>query len=355
VTFLRKLLVLAAGLPALVAAADPGVMSLVMPDATMVMEVNIAKIISSPMGSAMGEAFQKGVTAQLKTGLPKSPSQLQEQIAQLTNIDWSRDVQDIVIASGTGKQAATLLIVRTSLNPSRLQALKGFTGAVSESDGVPMLVSSKAGAGVFAFLDNSIVLIGQMDDVKAAIHRRGQHPALPAFLSSQVAKYALYDFWMAAEGPLPAPPMTGPAAGNPAAAQAAQYLEKIAAFNGGFRFSPDFEISADVEARTQAAAAEMSSGLRWLTTAVQAQAKKAGKNGSGLEGLKYQVNGKHILVSLHVPEEQMRAGLKQMRAYQASQAVIPPAAHGPLPPAGSISVQSSEGTVLIPLDKEKDQ
>jgi len=31
------------------------------------------------------------------------------------------------------------------------------------------------------------------------------------------------------------------------------------------------------------------------------------------------MNGKHILLSLHVPEEQMRAGLQQMRAAQAAQ------------------------------------
>jgi len=119
-----------------------------------------------------------------------------------------------------------------------------------------------------------------------------------------------------------------------------------------------------VEARTEKAAAEMAEGLRWVNSTVKSQAKSAGQAGSGLEGLKYQVNGKHILLSLHVPEEQIRAGLRQMRTVQPSQAIQPAAARQapraaptsglPPPPAGTIRVQSSEmGTVLIPTGKEQ--
>ena len=71
---------------------------------------------------------------------------------------------------------------------------------------------------------------------------------------------------------------------------------------------------------------------------------------------------------MHVPEEQVRAGLQQMRQMQqmrppqagqraaaAIQApVAPPSSGLPPPPAGTIRVQSSDmGTVLIPLDKQQ--
>jgi hypothetical protein len=132
----------------------------------------------------------------------------------------------------------------------------------------------------------------------------------------------------------------------------------VAGFNGGLSLSPDFELAADVEARTEKAAAEMAEGLRWLNSAVKSQAKSAGQAGSGLEGLKYQVNGKHILLSLHVPEEQIRAGLRQMRPVQPAAArqapLAAPSSGLPPPPAGTIRVQSSEmGTVLIPTAKEQ--
>src|ERR1039457_6283082 len=121
-----KLLALAAGLPGLAAAADPEMMNLVMPDASVVMEVNIAKIMASPIGSAMGEAVHQGIAKQLKVELTKAKPQFQEQIAGLSNIDWSREVRDIVIAGGPGKPAQMLTIVRTSLDPARIQALAEF-------------------------------------------------------------------------------------------------------------------------------------------------------------------------------------------------------------------------------------
>src|ERR1035441_10426694 len=103
--------------------ADREMMNLVMPDASVVMEVNIAKIMASPIGSAMGEAVHQGIAKQLKVELTKAKPQFQEQIAGLSNIDWSREVRDIVIAGGPGKPAPMLTIVRTSLDPARIQAL----------------------------------------------------------------------------------------------------------------------------------------------------------------------------------------------------------------------------------------
>jgi hypothetical protein len=206
-----------------------------------------------------------------------------------------------------------------------------------------------------------------MAEVKSAIHRRSQKTVLPAALAAQVAKYRGYDIWVADTGTFAAPSPAA-AAGSTAGAKAAQYFAKLAGFNGGLRFSPDFDLSADIEARTEKAAAEMAEGLQWLTSAVQSQAKSAGKGANGLESLKYHVTGKRILLSLHVPEAQIRAGLQEMRTAQASQMAVarhapspaaravPPVAASsgmPPPPAGTIRVQSSTGTVLIPLGKDQ--
>jgi len=358
VTLWCKLLALAAGLSGLGAAADPEMMSLVMPDASVIIEVNVAKIMASPIGSAMEEAVQQGIAKQLKVELAKAQPQFQEQMDGLSRIDWSREVQDIVIATGPGKPSPVLIIVRSSLDPARLQALKAF-GDATEYEGVPVLASSKPSDGVIAFLNNSIMAIGPMRDVQAAIRRRGRHTALPAGLAAQVAKYSRDDIWLVSTQWL-TKPLAGPLTASPAGAKAAQFIEKVAGFNGGLRFSPDFELSADVLARTEKNAAEMAEGLRWLTGMIQSQARNASQNGRGLEGLKYQVKDKHILLSLHVPETQIRAGLQQMRearpvetpaaAKQAPQ--VEPSSGLPPPPAGTIRVQSSDmGTVLIPVGK----
>jgi hypothetical protein len=365
VTLWRNLLAFTA-LPALAAAADPDMMNLVMPDAASVMEINIAKIMASPIGSAMRDAAHQGMTTQLNAELAKAKPQFQEQIAMLADIDWSQEVRDIVVARGPGKQPPTLIIVRSSLDPARIQALKAFSGGTTEYEGVPILASAKGGSGAIAFLDGSIVVLGQLGDVKSAIHRRGQPTALPEALAAQVRQYSQDDIWVASTEVLTGPLPDSPAMRSPAGAQAAQFIEKVAGLNGGLRFSPDFDFSADIEARTEKGAGEMAGGLGRLVGMVQSQARNGGTGARGLEGLKFQVNGKHILLSLHVPEAQMRAGLQQMRVAQAA----PPApaatraqAHAtraapssglPPPPAGTIRVQSSEmGTVLIPVEKQQ--
>jgi len=352
VTFWRKLLALAA-LPALAAAADPDMMNLVMPDASTVMEINLAKIMASPIGGAIRDGFHKGMATQLNTELAKAKPEFQAQLAMLGTIDWSKEVLDIVVARGPGKPAPMLILVRSSLDLGRIQAMKEFSGAVTEFEGVRMLTSPKPEGGVFAFLDGSIVAIGQMRDVKSAIHRRGQPTALPAALGAQVAKYSRDDIWVASTEILTAPALPPSAAKSPAAAQVTHFIEKVAGLNGGLRLSPDFDLSADLEARTEQGSAEIAGALRGLTGMVQAQAKNAGQGAPNLDAFKFRVNGRHILLSLHVPEEQMRAGLAQMRAAQAAPTAVAPASGPPPVPAGTIRVESSEGTVLIPLEKPR--
>ncbi|MGD0365794.1 MAG: hypothetical protein ABSC93_33340 [Bryobacteraceae bacterium] len=354
-----RVLIAAAGLPALAAAADPEMMSLVMPDASMLVEIDVTRIMASPVGVAIREGIRQGMATQLKGEVAKAKPEMRERIAMLGEIDWTRQVQDIVIAGALTKGGPTLVIVRSSLDPAWLQALPGYSGDRTEYEGVPILSSARPADGVIAFLDHSIVLIGQMADVKAAIGRRNQHTGLPAALAAQVARYSQDDIWAVQTGILKAP-MPGPAAGSPAGQQMAQYLQKVAGFNGGLRFSPDFDLSADVEMRTDKDAAEMATNLGWLTTAVKTQTPKTGFVANGFEGLKYRESGRQILVSLHMPEEQVRAGLKQMQARMVqaprtavaarpAPVMVSPSSGLPPPPAGTIRVQSSEGTVLVPI------
>jgi len=360
VTLRFKLLALTAAVAGVASAADPEMMNLVMPDARMIVEIKVGSIMASPIGSALKEGMQQGINERLRTAADQNRPEWQ-QIAALGSIDWSHALQDVLIAGGPGKPAEALTIVRGSLGLAQLQGLPGYSAKTAEYKGVPLLASAKPGNGVVAFLDNSILLLGQMDEVKAAIDRRGQSHPLPAALAAQIAKYARYDVWFAQIGP--AQPLAEKAASSPAGAKVAEYLSKLAGINGGIRFSPDFDLAADIEARTDKAAGEITQGLHWLTGLMQSQAKAADKGGNALEGLKYNLNGRHILLSLHVPAEQVRKGLLEMRAAQAHRGAHPvtaampalaagPASGTPPPPPGTVRVWSSDmGTVLIPVGK----
>jgi hypothetical protein len=371
VTRFCKVLTLTAGLCGLAAAADREMMNLVMPEASRVMEINVAKIMASPIGAAIGEAAHQGIATQLKAELTKAKPQFQTEVAGLSNIDWSREVQDVVIAGGTSQSAPMLIIVRCDCDLARIQSLGIFASGTGEYEGVPVLNSSKPGNGAIAFLPNSIVLIGELAVVQSAIHRRSQPTVLTTALAAQVAQYKDYDIWVAQTGIQPAPsalPATGSnsaGAGSPLGGKLMEYAGKVARFNGGLRLNPDFDFSSDIEARTEKGAAELTEGLHWLTNMVDAQAKRSGKQQNGLEALKYELNGKHILLSLHVPEAQIRAGLRQMHASQAAQTAVAarrappevprmaPSSGLPPPPPGTIRVQSSEmGTVLLPVGRQ---
>jgi hypothetical protein len=224
VNLCRNLLALAVGLPVLAAAADADMLRLVDPRASVVLEINIAKIAASPIGASLGDAMRQGIATQVKSELWKSKSQFQEGFVALTSFDWSHEVQDVLISSGADKQSPTLIIVRSSLDAARIQALKGFSGAISDFEGVPILESAQPGNGLVAFLDNSILLIGEAKDVKAAIHNRNQPKALPASLTAKIARYNGYDIWMFAVGPKSPAPSSSPAAVPPAAAVMTQFL-----------------------------------------------------------------------------------------------------------------------------------
>ena len=78
----------------------------------------------------------------------------------------------------------------------------------------------------------------------------------------------------------------------------------------------------------------MAEGLRWLYGAVQAQARNSGrKEATGLENMKFEVNGRRILLSLQVPEETVRAALQRKHVSPPVRTPAPQAAPSGGPPA----------------------
>ena len=358
----NRLSILVAFLPGLACAADPAMLDLVMPDARMVMEIDIGKIMASPIG--------KTISTEVKAEFEKSKAQWQQQMAGLSGFDFTQLSDVVIAAAGAGKDAPALVIVRGSFGPAVMDSLKAAGATLTELQGVPVLTNAGQNKSTIAFLDGAIAVLGQAADVAAAIGRRGNGAVLPAALAAKVQKFnGHYDIWMATVGPFPLPPKA-PAAkasaggAGAAAVQAAQWIERLESIDGGGRFSPDFELSIEIIARTEKDAAGMAEGLRWLEGAVQlSQAKNPG-NKNISEYLKFAVSGKRIDFALHVPEAEMRAALQQRRAAITSQnspAVRTPAVRQsapgalPPPPPGTIRVQSSPsdmGTQLIPIEKD---
>lgn len=344
----RSLFGVAVLLPGLAAAADPAMLELIMPDARVVMEINLDRIVASPIGQAM--------SPQTKGELSSLRSAWQDPLPGLGTLDWSHYAQEVVFAGGSpggpGKPSPTLVIVRGLLDPAWIESLNAFRGAKSNYLGVPML-SSGSGNSVVAFLDGSIAVIGQPADVKAAIRRRGQNTPPAPVLAEGLARFeGRYDAWMVSAGSLAAP------AKSPIGASM-KWLERLDSFTGGVRLSPDFELSLEMTMRSEKDVAGMADGLRWFAGVVQTQEKTA----LSLEDMNFQVDGKRLSLSLQAPEQQIRAALRQRQIGELSRglrtaAIRPPdIGNGlPEPPSGTIRVQSSPadmGTVLLPVGKSQ--
>jgi hypothetical protein len=344
----RSLFAFAALVPGLAAGADPAMLELIMPDARVVMEIDMDRIVSSPIGQAM--------SAQMKAELSSLRPIWQDPMPGLGSLDWSHYAQEVVFAGGTpagpGKQMPALVIVRGLVDPAWIESLNAFSGVKSVYLGVPIL-SSGSGNSVVAFLDGSIAVIGQPVDVKAAIRRRGQNAPPSPVLAEGLARFeGQYDAWLVSAGSLAAAPGKAPVT-------SLKWLERTDSFTGGVRVGPDFDLSAEMTMRNEKDVAEMADALRWFAGVVQTQEKTT----LSLEDMNFQVDGKRLSLSLQVPERQIRAALQQRQVGQAARtprtaAVRPPdiASGLPEPPAGSIRIQSSPtdmGTVLVPVGKNQ--
>jgi hypothetical protein len=344
---LRKLPVFVALLPGLAHAADPSMTDLVMPGARVAIGIDVGKILASPIGQAM----KSRIAAEMAKPRPDWPPQM----AALAGFDWSRYVKEVLIASpgGPGKNPPFLMIVRGSLDRALIESLKPLTGPTADYQGVSLLSPGGKGKATIAFLDESTAVFGQLADVQAAIRRHAARAAPPAALAAQLNRFrGRYDAWIVSLGPLPAPAEMPPAVGK------AAFLQGVESFHGGVRFSPDFELSAEIVARSVKEAAGLADGLRWLYSAVQAQARNSGKAANRLENMTFTVVGRRISIGLHVPAETLRAALQQTRRSPETPSPAAPAASpvGQPPPPGTIRIESSPsdmGTVLLPTEKPR--
>jgi len=341
----RSLFAVAALLPGLAAAADPAMLELIMPDARVVMEINLDRIASSPLGQAM--------SPQMKAEMSNFRPALGDPQTGVAGLDWSHYAQEAILAGGApagpGKPAPSLVIVRGLLDPAWIESLNAFQGVKGNYLGVPTL-SSDGGNTVVAFLDGSIAVIGQSADVKAALRRRGQNTPPSPVLAEGLARFeGQYDAWLVSSGPLAA------SSKGPAGAWL-KWLDRVDAFTGGVRVGPDFDLSAEMTMRNEKDVAGMADALHWFAGVVQTQENSA----LSLEDLNFQVDGKRLSVALQVPEQQIKAALQHRQVGQPSRtrvaAVRPPdiASGLPEPPSGTIRVQSSStdmGTVLVPVGK----
>lgn len=282
------------------AAVDPQLLNLVMPEAKILAGVNVDQAKTTPFGAYVVSQIQAQGAQHL------------QQVAALTGFDPRRDLHELLIASnGAPGNPSGLILARGNFDASRIQAagLAGG-GTTTNYNGVTLLLDPKQTHAV-AFLDPTLAVAGDVASVKAAIDRQNAPAPLSAALMVQVNQWSgMEDGWVIAATPLAnLKPPTNPAnPSNPAIQNAFQSIQQAA---GGVKFGDPIVWTGQLQADTAQNAASVAGVVQFVASLAQMQAQQKNPQAAGiLNSLSVATSGNQVNLSLSVPEAQAEQAFK---------------------------------------------
>jgi hypothetical protein len=289
-------------------AADPQMLNLLMPDAKVVAGVNVQQAMATPFG-------------QYVLSLIAPQDQQIQSLATQIGFDPRRDVRELLVASTGAPAHAGLVLARGSFDPAKIAAAATLAGVKSETySGVAILEqqpkqpadAQTAAAPMvgLAFLDSSLVVAGDVTNVKAAIDRRGAAAILPAALLTQVNQWSLsQDAWVVDIAPLASltPPAGAPRLPGGAQATAFQTIQQAAS---GVKFGTIVAVAAQAQADTAQNATALAGVLQLLANLAQAQAAQNPGAAALLKSLTVTAQGNTLKIAMSLPEDQLQQLVK---------------------------------------------
>jgi hypothetical protein len=299
VNTVRKLLLPLLATVALARAADPGLLSLAMPDARVAIGIDIGRMRSSPFGQGFS------------TGMQQIDPDLQKLLAA-AGFDPLRDLEELLIVSpGASKDAPVLLMARGNFNTARLRSFAELAGSkVSSYEGVQILSDPEKKSGGFALLDGATVIAGNVDQLRAAISRRGRGVVLNAELATKIeALSSRYDAWMVSLAPVASLASEVPEPGFRALAKA-DVLKGIEQFGVGIGLSYDLTFATEIVTRTDKEAGALADGIQMLLAMVEKNIKDQPAAMEALKSLDFGVEGRTLKIGFTVPQAEVQKAMQ---------------------------------------------
>ncbi len=291
---MRLLFLTAAFLASSLYAADPELLSLVMPDAQVVAGVNIEPIKLSPLGQYL--LAQSG---------PSADAEL-DKLTAATGFDPRRDLKELLAASSTtSNQAQALILARGTFDVTRLVAMaEGAGKTVGTYKGISII--QLAPKQCVAFLDSTIAALGEEAMVQAAIDRKSAPTSIPSALAVQVNQLSITeDAWFVSLG---APPMMqGVQQGGGPAALFAAFFSKIQQVSGGVKLGANLAVTVTAVSDNSQDAASLGGLVKSLPALAQMAAPKgeAQQATAWLESLNVTTDGASTTATVSIPESQI--------------------------------------------------
>jgi hypothetical protein len=279
-------------------AADSQLLNLVMPDVKALAGVNVEQAKTTPFGQYILSQLQ-------------AQDQNLMKLESLTGFDPTRDVRELLVASNaTGEQHKGLFLARGTFDPARIAALASQHGGSSEAyKGVNIIEDPKQTNGV-AFLDNTLVIAGDLANVKAAIDRQSVPTILSPSLSVLVSQWSgTQDAWAISAVPPSQlhPPSTAP---NIPGMNGQGPFQSIQSAAGGVKFGALVVVSAQVQADTAQNAQSMGDAVKLLANLAMMQSQQDPNVAALAKSLTVSTSGTTLNASVSLPEDQLQSALK---------------------------------------------
>jgi hypothetical protein len=285
---------------ALAAGADPQLINLVMPDAQVMAGVNVEQAKTTPFGQY--------VLAQIQ---PQS-ADLQN-LAELTGFDPRRDVRELLVASpGSSDPKTGLALARGSFEVVKIAAGAALAKAKVEKYRGATLITDPKGTASFAFPDNTLVVAGTPDMVRAALDRRGSTASpISAALATKVNQLSTsQDAWFVSLVSPSSLKSNGPRVPGMTNQDA---FQKVDQFNGGVKFGSNVVVSLEALAQTAQDASSLAGVLQFLANLAQSQSGGDPTAAALAKSLTVNTQGQTVKVGLSMPYDQFENLVKPKR------------------------------------------
>ncbi len=275
-------------------AADSRLLSLVMPDATVIAGVNVTQAKASPFGQYV------------LTLIAPHEQQLQA-LTTLTGFDPRRDVTELLAATnrGTGS-AAGLALARGTFPVEAITAAAWAAGAARETYKDAAILKSPDGLQGLAFLDSTLAVFGDVAGVKGAIDRQSPEARrLSSAVVSRIAQLsAANDAWVLTT--VPPAGLHLPSAAPTVQGLNVQALAQIQQASVAVKFGANVTVTAQAQVDTAQNAATLAGVLQLLANVAQMQAQKNPDAAALAKSLNVAADGSTVAVTFSMPEAQIQ-------------------------------------------------
>jgi hypothetical protein len=282
----------------LLPAADPQLLSLVMPDAKMMAGVNVDQAKATPFGQyVLGQVQAQNANLQ--------------QFVTQTGFDPTQDLHELLVASnGVQPHPSSLVLALGSFSAVKLQAAAQASGATTQTYGGATLVIDPKGANAFVFLNNNTIAVaGDLASVKGALDRQNAPATLDAALLVQVNQLSgTEDAWAVSE--IPPPVATAQATVHNTPGIPPGVLQTIQQGSGGVKFGAQIVMTANAQTATPDNATALAGMLQFLANLGQMQGQQNPQAAAILKSLVVTSSGNVVSISLSIPEAQAEAAFQ---------------------------------------------